>query len=182
MVLKKVLLSALSSRQKSTSFHLSERLPLWTKHDGCLDTPTFCLSSYFCLTLSIEHENAPIEPTVCEILKASIEWFFSPSQSVVQCNIQYNFIAKCQHNYTRNVLWWQVHSSHIHSNHKTLLNYSNSKQTISKNAIELFPFAVSKGHIFPFAVSRGHRFPFAVTEGIFSPLQSLRASFPIDSQ
>ena len=40
--------------------------------------------------------------------------------------IQYSFIAKCQNNFTRNVLWRQVHSSHIHSNHKTL-NYNNSK-------------------------------------------------------
>ena len=40
--------------------------------------------------------------------------------------IQYNFIAKCQYNCTRNVLWCQVHSSHIHSSHKTSLNY-NSK-------------------------------------------------------
>ena len=40
--------------------------------------------------------------------------------------IQYNFIAKCQYNGTRNVLWCQVHSSHIHSNHKTL-NYNNIK-------------------------------------------------------
>ena len=41
--------------------------------------------------------------------------------------IQYNFIAKCQNtDYTRNVLWWQVHSSHIHSNHKTF-NYNKSK-------------------------------------------------------
>ena len=42
--------------------------------------------------------------------------------------IQYNFIAKCQYSCTRNVLWCQVHSSHIHSNRKTSLNY-NSKQT-----------------------------------------------------
>ena len=36
----------------------------------------------------------------------------------------YNCIAKCQcTDCTRNVLWCQVHSSHIHSNHKTL-NYS----------------------------------------------------------
>jgi len=42
-------------------------------------------------------------------------------------NIQYNFIAKCQYTgCTRNVLWCQVHSSHIHSNHKTL-EYNNSK-------------------------------------------------------
>ena len=39
---------------------------------------------------------------------------------------QYNFIAKCQYtDCTRNVLWCQVHSSHIHTNHKTF-NY-NSK-------------------------------------------------------
>ena len=42
-------------------------------------------------------------------------------------SIQYNFIAKCQYtDCTRNVLWCQVHSSHIHSNHKTF-NYNNSK-------------------------------------------------------
>ena len=36
----------------------------------------------------------------------------------------YNCIAKCQcTDCTRNVLWCQVHSSHIHSNHKTL-NYN----------------------------------------------------------
>ena len=41
--------------------------------------------------------------------------------------IQYNFIARFQYtDCTRNVLWCQVHSSHIHSNHKTL-NYNNSK-------------------------------------------------------
>ena len=41
--------------------------------------------------------------------------------------IQYNFIAKCRYtDCTRNVLWCQVHSSHIHSNHKTF-NYNNSK-------------------------------------------------------
>ena len=41
--------------------------------------------------------------------------------------IQYKFIAKCQCNCTRNVLWCQVHSSHIHANHKTSLHYNNSK-------------------------------------------------------
>ena len=40
--------------------------------------------------------------------------------------IQYSFIAKCQYNCTRNVLWCQVHLGHIYSNHKTL-NYNNSK-------------------------------------------------------
>ena len=43
--------------------------------------------------------------------------------------IQCSFIAKCQYNCTRNVLWCQVHSSHIHTNHKPSLGYSNSKQT-----------------------------------------------------
>ena len=41
--------------------------------------------------------------------------------------IQYNFIAKCQYNCTRNVLWCQVCSSHIHSNHNTSLKYNNCK-------------------------------------------------------
>ena len=40
---------------------------------------------------------------------------------------QHNFIAKCQYtDYTGDVLWCQVLSSHICSNHKTL-NYNNSK-------------------------------------------------------
>ena len=43
--------------------------------------------------------------------------------------IQCSFIAKCQYNCTRNVLWCQVHSSRIHTNHKPSLGYSNSKQT-----------------------------------------------------
>ena len=47
----------------------------------------------------------------------------------------YNFIAKCQYNCTRNVLWCQVHSSHIHSNHETL-NYNKSKQVIHKQIHE----------------------------------------------
>ena len=42
--------------------------------------------------------------------------------------LQYNFIAKCQYNCTKNVFFWcQVHSSHIHSNNKTSLNYNNGK-------------------------------------------------------
>ena len=41
----------------------------------------------------------------------------------LSCILQYNFIAKCQYtDCTRNVLWCQVHSSHIHSNHKTTAN------------------------------------------------------------
>ena len=34
-----------------------------------------------------------------------------------------------QYNCTRNVLWSQVHSSHIHDNHRASLDYKNSKQT-----------------------------------------------------
>ena len=34
-------------------------------------------------------------------------------------SVQYNFIAKCQYNCARSVLRCQVHSSHIHTNHKT---------------------------------------------------------------
>ena len=42
-------------------------------------------------------------------------------------HIQYNFIAKYQYtDRTMNILWCQVHSSRIHSNHK-IFNYSNNK-------------------------------------------------------
>ena len=34
---------------------------------------------------------------------------------------------KCQYNCTRDVSWCQVHSSHIHVNHKIWLDYNNSK-------------------------------------------------------
>jgi len=55
-----------------------------------------------------------------------IHSFISFTHHSVTITIQYNFIAKCQYtDCTRNVLWCQVHSSHIHSNHKTF-NY-NSK-------------------------------------------------------
>ena len=50
-----------------------------------------------------------------------------PCFSRNRINTVYKFIAKCQYtDCTRNVLWCQVHSSHIHSNHKTF-NYNNSK-------------------------------------------------------
>ena len=49
-----------------------------------------------------------------------------PQYNTIQNTIQYNFIAKCQYNCTRNVLWCHVHSSYIQSNHETSLNY-NSK-------------------------------------------------------
>ena len=59
-----------------------------------------------------------------------------PSDSTIQlyCQVsrQYNFIAKCQDNCTRNVSLCQVHSSHIHAIHaihKASLNYNNSKHT-----------------------------------------------------
>ena len=64
-----------------------------------------------------------------------------PVTSDIQYNIQYNvtyFIAKCQYNCTRNVLWCHVHSSHIHANHKTSLNYNNSKQRGKKPMINKY--------------------------------------------
>ena len=48
--------------------------------------------------------------------------------------IPYNLIAKCQYNYTRNVLWYQAHSSRIRASHKTSLNYSNRKHR-GKNSL-----------------------------------------------
>ena len=52
-------------------------------------------------------------------------------------SVQYNFIAKCQYNRARNVLWCQVHSPHFHSSHKTALNY-NSRQTGKKSLINKY--------------------------------------------
>ena len=51
------------------------------------------------------------------ILVCYVIWYYT---------IEYNFIAKCQYNCTRNVLWCQVHSSHIYAKHETLLNYSKN--------------------------------------------------------
>ena len=45
-----------------------------------------------------------------------------------EAEIQRSLIAKCRYKCTRNVLWCQGYSSHIHANHKTS-NYNNSKQT-----------------------------------------------------
>ena len=57
----------------------------------------------------------------------STDRLHSYSYTLQQYNTtQYNVIAKCQYSCTRNVLWCKVHSSYIHSNHKTL-NYNNSK-------------------------------------------------------
>ena len=62
-------------------------------------------------------------------------WF--PSLIIQYNTIQHNFIAKCQYNdCTRNVLWCQVHSSHIHSNHKTF-NYNNSKNKTKKPTVSV---------------------------------------------
>ena len=53
----------------------------------------------------------------------------SARRQISTCNtIQYHFIAKCQYtDCTRNVLWCQVHSSHIHSNQffKILITIAN---------------------------------------------------------
>ena len=60
--------------------------------------------------------------------RQSLSFHFVPRHftPVFYNTIQHNFIAKCQYtDCTRNVLWCQVHSSHIHSNHKPF-NY-NSK-------------------------------------------------------
>ena len=38
-----------------------------------------------------------------------------PTPGSVYSTKQYNFIARCQYNCTRDVLWCKVHSSHIHT-------------------------------------------------------------------
>ena len=53
------------------------------------------------------------------------------SSTMQYCN---NFIAKCQYNCTRNVLWCQVHASHIHASRKKL-NYDSSKQQTSREKV-----------------------------------------------
>ena len=82
---------------------------------------------------------------VCFVIINSILYnLFYVSGSCLECwqsfffQIQYNFIAKCQYtDCTRNVLWCQVHSSHIHSNHKHLITAANKhpgkKPFIDKN-------------------------------------------------
>ena len=48
--------------------------------------------------------------------------------------IQYNFIAKCQYtDCTRNVLWCQVHSSHIYSKLKHLITTTANKHHCKKS-------------------------------------------------
>ena len=63
---------------------------------------------------------------VLPLVTSASELTTAPTLHVEYNTMQYNFICKCQYNCTRNMLWCQVHSSHIHSNHKTL-NYNNSK-------------------------------------------------------
>ena len=58
--------------------------------------------------------------------KKACTWSWSSDKLIQHSAIQYNLIAKCQYNCTRNVLWCQIPSSHIHTNHKTW-DYNNSK-------------------------------------------------------
>ena len=52
-------------------------------------------------------------------------------------DIRYNFIAKCQYtDCTRNVLWCQVHSSHIHSKLKHLITTTANKHHCKKSFID----------------------------------------------
>ena len=62
--------------------------------------------------------------------KKACTWSWSYNEFIQHNTIQCNLIAKCQYNCTRNVLWCQIHSSHIHTNHKTW-NYNNSKYQTS---------------------------------------------------
>ena len=71
-----------------------------------------------------------LQNIVAYLPKCKYRWrlLCSNAYNTTQYNkTQYNFIAKCQYNCTRNVLWCQAYSSHIHSNHKTSLNYNNNK-------------------------------------------------------
>ena len=52
-------------------------------------------------------------------------------------DLQYNLTATCQYNCTRNALWCQVHTSHIHTNHKTSLNYNNNSSKHSGKLSDL---------------------------------------------
>ena len=42
--------------------------------------------------------------------------------------VQYNIVARCQYCCTRNVLWCQVRSSHIHADHETSFYNNNNKR------------------------------------------------------
>ena len=76
----------------------------------------------------IPGENDHSEMTLIPIIqRRSTLYRRSCSSYKLTWHLQYNFIAKCQYKCTRDVLWCQVHSSHIHTNHKT--DYKNSRQT-----------------------------------------------------
>ena len=47
-----------------------------------------------------------------------------------------SFIAKCQHNCIRNVMWCQVHSSHNHANHKKKKNIKLQQQQSSNIRVQ----------------------------------------------
>ena len=87
--------------------------------------PKHCSSSSLC--------NDALREIVV-LIGVQVDWHLSEAMcsGIVMAfynTVQYNLIAKCQYtDCTRNVLWCQVHSSHIHSNHKTF-NYNNSKYT-----------------------------------------------------
>ena len=85
-------------------------------------------------------QDDPLEAAAPEELVACSNFLISNTMSsrlTSLCNrwkdystVQHNFIAKCQYNCTGNVFWCQLHSSHIHVNHKTNNNTCN---TIAKN-------------------------------------------------
>ena len=94
----------------------------WIWHWGVSHFLTWLNSALQCFMLSrltIFLDVSLIKPKACST-HCSRQFF-------IQCHHtrQYNLIAMCQYSCTRNVLWCQVHSSHIHSSQKTL-NY-NSK-------------------------------------------------------
>ena len=79
-----------------------------------------CLGPHL-LLLGIYYHKILNTAQPCHLLKTN--WKPSSFHSI---SIQYNFIAKCQYtDCSRNVLWCQVHSSHIHSNHKYLITTAN---------------------------------------------------------
>ena len=96
---------------------------------GVLISPTTVLvcvkcldQSYHCPSLRSDVQFGPATVLVCvQISPTTVLVCVQISPTTVHFWVlQYNFIAKCQYtDCTRNVLWCQVNSSHIHSNHKT---------------------------------------------------------------
>ena len=66
--------------------------------------------------------HAYVSVCVCVCVCVHARARFASENHIDSRYTQYNFIAKCQYNCTRNVLWCQVHLSHIHANHKTSLH------------------------------------------------------------